>query len=107
MPEPRDEEENLFLSKLGLGKRFVLGMKEETDEPHVNDQFWHLFDSDGSLVDAKKWDDAPFIHGREDRVHYPCVGMAFDTHNWVVLPCESTSSEDNKHPIVVICQKSK
>ena len=97
LPEPRDEGENLFLSRLGADRRFVLGMKEDKGiKPKYS------FDSDGSPVGD--WANKVWPTGDKS---FPCVGMVFNGPNWFDLTCESSRSYDNENLIVVICQKGE
>ena len=102
LPEPRDEEENLFLDSLGSDK-FVLGIRQ------VNGQW--VFDSDESEVTWKSW--AHWANYPDPPRGGACVAMLRNheqavegtrSQDWFDIPCKSKSYLDNR-PSSLVCQK--
>ena len=104
LPEPKDEQENLFLDSLGSDK-FVMGIKQVQDE-------W-VFVTDGSPVTWKSWVSWRDYPDPPRGGSFHCVAM-LRTHgttwvgsrsqDWFDLPCESSSYLDNL-PTSLVCQK--
>ena len=102
LPEPRDEEENLFLDSLGSDK-FVLGIRQ------VNGQW--VFDSDGSDVNWKSW--ASWRDYNDPPRGQDCVAMlrhhgndwaGSRSQDWFDISCESNDYLNNL-PSSLVCQK--
>ena len=107
LPEPRDEQENLFLDSLGADT-FILGITDEAEEGQ-----W-VFDSDGSALTWFSWvnygDHAdPPKQGRNGN----CAVMlrltekslrGHRTQDWTDFNCNSDAFHE-KNPKNLICQK--
>ena len=107
LPEPRDEQENLFLDSLAA-ERFALGINYN----NVDDQW--VFESDGSRLTWLSWANWQGQESWPRKTSGNCVSMichkgkeytGHRTRDWTNLPCESDSYFDQR-PRSLVCQKS-
>ena len=109
LPEPRDEQENLFLDSLA-SEMFLLGINDSQVEGQ-----W-VYASDGSLVVWKSWvnwrdyPDSPRVDRGQN-----CAGMlrhhnkqhvGHRSQDWFNLPCPSSNYFESK-PKSLICEKGR
>ena len=102
MPEPRNQQDNLFLDSLATDM-FVLGINDKQVAGH------RVFDSDQSTVIWFNW--AP-TRPRERDGHcvaflgkYHLVHAGYSSEEWFNLNCESEDYFKDK-PKSLVCQRS-
>ena len=105
LPEPRDEQDNLFLDSLGA-ERFVLGINDKKVEGQ-----W-VFDSDGSPLTWFSWATySPWPrtgngHCVSVLCHESKQNAGHRTQDWTNFPCNSNAYIQAR-PKSLICQKNK
>ena len=109
LPEPRDEQENLFLDSLGADT-FVLGINDKAVEGQ-----W-VFDSDGSPVNSSSWVKYTNLTDTPRNVTNLNCAVMLRHHNedlaghrrqdWQDIPCTSTYYLEGRKKSLV-CQKGQ